>query len=555
MARTLLVAADRAGAYPTIREALDRSSPGGVISIAPGEYREAVIFTGRDITLTAAEGPGTVTLTGVGTSEPLLAVQSGSLTLVELTLRGGYGPAVGAVGGQVTLRGCELGSEYGAAFQAGSGATIALEDCTVRSAQFGLLLEGTGGTVQRCTIEQIGSDGIIFSLGADTTVSDTVVSDCGNRGIYIYQYGKPTIVNCEVRRTGQEGISVAQGSSPTIRSTAVAETEGDGISVAAGCGGMIDGCRVEDDRIRIQDGATTEVIAAADAARVGVGAADSAGGGRGQIESLMADLDGLVGLAEVKAEVKSLIDEMQVAEWRRLAGLGSSSVSRHLIFAGAPGTGKTTVARIYGKLLYALGVLPKDTLKEVSRRDLVGQYIGHTAEKTAGVFDEALGGVLFIDEAYTLSRSGGSGMDFGQESIDTLVKLMEDHRDEVAVIAAGYTADMEDFLSANAGLASRFARTIEFDSYSTDELGLIMQRIADADSYVLSDQVNEVLREHFRTVDRGPNFGNAREARTLFEGVRKAQAQRLRAIGRMPTRDDLRTITVEDVRIAIKARE
>jgi parallel beta-helix repeat protein len=554
MARTLLVAADRPGAYPTIREALDRSSPGGVIAIAPGEYREAVILAGRDITLSAADGPGTVVLTGVGISEPLLWLQSGSLTLVELTVRGGYGPAVGAVGGQVTLRGCELGSEYGAAFQAGSGASVALEDCTVRGAQFGLLLEGSSGTVQRCTIEQIGSDGIILSLGADTVVTDTVVTDCGNRGIYIYQYGKPTIANCEVRRTGQEGISVAQGSNPTIRSTSVTETQGDGIVVAAGCGGVIDGCRVEDDRVRIEDGATTEVIQAAETARVGVGATD-ANAGSGQIESLMAELDGLVGLAEVKAEVRSLIDEMQVAEWRRQAGLGSSSVSRHLIFAGAPGTGKTTVARIYGKLLYALGVLPKDTLREVSRRDLVGQYVGHTAEKTASVFDEALGGVLFIDEAYTLSRSGGSGVDFGQESIDTLVKLMEDHRDEVAVIAAGYTADMIDFLAANAGLASRFARTIEFDSYSADELGLIMQRIADADSYVLAQQVNEVLLEHFRTVDRGPNFGNAREARTLFEGIRKAQAQRLRAVGRMPTRDELRTITVDDVRIAIKARE
>jgi hypothetical protein len=170
------------------------------------------------------------------------------------------------------------------------------------------------------------------------------------------------------------------------------------------------------------------------------------------------------------------------------------------------------------------------------------------------VIGEAIGGVLFIDEAYTLSRSAGSGADFGQESIDTLVKMMEDHRDEIAVIAAGYTADMNDFLSANAGLASRFARTIEFDSYSAEELGLIMQRIATADSYVLSDDVLEVLLEHFRTIDRGPNFGNAREARTLFEGVRKAQAQRLRALGRMPTRDDLRTIAVEDVRIAIKAR-
>ena len=406
MARTLLVAADRPGAYPTIREALDHSSPGGVISIAPGEYREAVILAGHDITLAAADGPGTVLLTGIGVSEPLLWLQSGSLTLVELTVGGGYGPAVGAVAGQVTLRGCELGSEYGAAFQAGPGANVTMEDCTVRGAQFGLLLEGSSGTVERCTVEQIGSDGIILSLGADAVVSDTVVTGCGNRGIYIYQYGKPTIVNCEVRRTGQEGISVAQGSNPKIRSTSVAETGGDGIAVAAGCGGVIDGCRVDDDRIRIEDGATIEVIKAAETARVGVGAADGNGGG-GQIESLMAELDGLVGLAEVKAEVRSLIDEIQVKEWRRQAGLGGSARQPPPDLRRRPGHRQDDRRPALRQLLDALGVLPNGHLVEVSRRDLVGQYIGHTARaRPPAAFDRARGGVLFIDEAYTLAPAG-----------------------------------------------------------------------------------------------------------------------------------------------------
>jgi SpoVK/Ycf46/Vps4 family AAA+-type ATPase len=260
----------------------------------------------------------------------------------------------------------------------------------------------------------------------------------------------------------------------------------------------------------------------------------------------------MIGLAGVKAEVRALIDEIQVNEWRRNAGLAVGAVSHHLIFTGAPGTGKTTVARIYGELLKALGVLPDGKFKEVARRDLVGQYIGHTAEKTTAVFEEALGGVLFIDEAYTLSRSSGGGADFGREAIDTLVKLMEDHRDAIAVIVAGYTGEMLEFLDANAGLASRFAKTLEFENYSPDELVLIVNRIAHNDDYLLGAGLDDALREWFGQIERDQNFGNAREARKLLEGMRKAQSGRLRALGRMPDRDDLRTLVLDDLLAATK---
>ena len=238
--------------------------------------------------------------------------------------------------------------------------------------------------------------------------------------------------------------------------------------------------------------------------------------------------------------------------WRRQAGLSVGAVSHHLIFSGAPGTGKTTVARLYGQLLKGLGVLPDGKFKEVSRRDLVGQYIGHTAEKTNSVFEEALGGVLFIDEAYTLSRSSGGSADFGQEAIDALVKLMEDHRDQVAVIVAGYTTEMLPFLDANSGLASRFAKTLEFENYNPDQLVLICNRIARNDDYALGDGREDALREWFDTVDRGQNFGNAREARKLLEGMRKAQSGRLRGLGRMPSRDDLLLLSLDDLLMATR---
>jgi SpoVK/Ycf46/Vps4 family AAA+-type ATPase len=180
----------------------------------------------------------------------------------------------------------------------------------------------------------------------------------------------------------------------------------------------------------------------------------------------------------------------------------------------------------------------------------VGQYIGHTAEKTTSVFEEALGGVLFIDEAYTLSRSAGASADFGQEAIDTLVKLMEDHRDQVAVIVAGYTTEMADFLDANSGLASRFAKVLEFENYAPDELVMIVNRIARNDDYLLAPGVGDALLEWFGQIERDRNFGNAREARKLLEGMRKAQSGRLRALGRMPSRDDLCTLVLEDLLVA-----
>jgi hypothetical protein len=168
------------------------------------------------------------------------------------------------------------------------------------------------------------------------------------------------------------------------------------------------------------------------------------------------------------------------------------------------------------------------------------------------VFEDALGGVLFIDEAYTLSRAGGASADFGQEAIDTLVKLMEDHRDRIAVIVAGYTGEMADFLDANSGLASRFAKTLEFENYGPDELVMIANRIARNDDYLLGPGLGDALHEWFAQMERNRNFGNAREARKLLEGMRKAQSGRLRALGRMPSRDDLRTLVLDDLLTATR---
>ncbi|MCZ9339606.1 AAA family ATPase, partial [Streptomyces sp. TRM76130] len=191
---------------------------------------------------------------------------------------------------------------------------------------------------------------------------------------------------------------------------------------------------------------------------------------------------------------------------RQQAGLKAASVKRHLVFTGSPGTGKTTVARLYGEILASLGVLEKGHLVEVSRVDLVGEHIGSTAIRTQEAFQKAHGGVLFIDEAYALSPED-AGRDFGKEAIDTLVKLMEDHRDAVVVIVAGYTAEMERFLSVNPGVASRFSRTITFGDYGPEELLRIVEQQAEEHEYRLAPGAAEGLLKYFTALPKGPAFG------------------------------------------------
>ena len=265
------------------------------------------------------------------------------------------------------------------------------------------------------------------------------------------------------------------------------------------------------------------------------------------VEEALEELNALTGLESVKAEVNSLVNLMKISKLREERGLKQPSVSRHLVFSGNPGTGKTTVARMLASVYYALGALEKGHLVEVDRAGLVSGYIGQTATKTLEVVESAMGGILFIDEAYTLTDEKGQG-DFGQEAVDTLLKAMEDHRDELVVIVAGYTDKMETFLNSNPGLKSRFNKFIQFEDYSPNELLEIVVNTAKKQDYKLTDGAKSRVLSHYVEVcaNKPANFANARDARNLLEKAISNQAGRLVALGDVDE-EMLMTITEDDL--------
>ncbi len=261
------------------------------------------------------------------------------------------------------------------------------------------------------------------------------------------------------------------------------------------------------------------------------------------VEELLAELDALIGLQNVKDEIHRQAAVLRVEGLRKKAGLDTPTITRHLVFNGNPGTGKTTVARLVAGIYRALGLLSKGQLVEVDRSELVAGYLGQTAQKTAEVVKSAEGGVLFIDEAYSLS-----GDQYGKEAIDTLVKEMEDKRDDLVVIVAGYPVPMAVFIGENPGLESRFRTMIDFANYTDDQLVAIFEQMAEGADFDAGEPVVARLREILAEVPRGPSFGNARYVRNMLEAAIGRHAWRLRDVAE-PTLEQLRALEPDDLAV------
>jgi len=268
------------------------------------------------------------------------------------------------------------------------------------------------------------------------------------------------------------------------------------------------------------------------------------------LEPTMVELNSMVGLDAVKRDIAELVNFLKIQQLRRTKGMPTTNIALHSVFYGNPGTGKTSVARVLSRIYNSLNLLSKGHLIETDRAGLVAGYVGQTALKVNEVVNSALGGVLFIDEAYSLTV--GQGWDYGREAIEALLKQMEDHRDDLIVIVAGYTDKMDEFLSSNPGLRSRFTRYFRFDDYSPSELTAIFERFATRDHYRLTPQAREVIDQVFAAAhqNRDETFGNARLARNLFERALSNQANRLVSVPNL-TPEMLSTLDAPDILASI----
>jgi hypothetical protein len=427
-----------------------------------------------------------------------------------------------------------------------AGAGLATVDAVrVSGSKAAGIIVGTGAAAEiaATTIEECGGSGLVVWSGAAPAVRTSRVAGVAKNGIYLAEKATGTYVDCDVTGTKYPALHLSKAAAPVFQHLRIRDCV-EPIGQEDGANPTFEDCTIDGVPMIAETAALAAAAGVPDLAPAGA-LAETMPPDDETLEDVLAELEQQVGLDRVKRDVQSMVKLMQTVRMRQEAGLPAPPLSRHLVFAGNPGTGKTTVARLYGRVLKALGLLRRGHLVEVDRTALVGEYVGHTGPKTTAAVNQALGGVLFIDEAYSLAPVG-IGNDFGAEAIATLVKLMEDHREDLVVIVAGYVNDMSRFIGSNPGLSSRFTRTLMFEDYTAAELVAIVEYQAGEHQYELSADARTALSQLFEELPRGEGFGNGRSARQIFQAMTERQAHRLSELG-APTPAPLVSLEAADL--------
>lgn len=412
---------------------------------------------------------------------------------------------------------------------------------------------GTMASLERCAISDAGV-GIEAKDGCRLSVTGTEI-DGGDHGVVALSKAIVRLTDATLRRSRRSGLLV-EGAKAVLASTLIEDSGGDGVALGAEAEIELRGVEVRGSA-GVGLRSTTALTFEAGAIELHDNAKGdlewpgrSARGAERTVDEVLAELELLVGLGNVKKKIRSLLNIIQLRQREADLGRVSEPITLHAVFTGPPGTGKTTVARLYGELLHVMGFLDNGRFYEVTRADLVVGYIGQTATNVRRKFTEAMGGVLFIDEAYSLAQAGGRFTDFGEEAVNELVPLMENHRRDIAVIVAGYTAEMARFLDMNPGLKSRFAATIEFPSYTDAELMEILRRSLRRQARTATPEAMAAAAEHFAGLPRDRDFSNGREVRRLLDAVVEAIANRVAESGDL-SEEALSTVVEADVRLAV----